>query len=144
MRISNRITSATSRAGYIKAEDGLYNEMRFTYRPVPVRNRQALLEQLKQPQDVYVDLCCALLAEHVTEWDIDEGGNKVPINKQTVSEIVPELWWKLYRIVMGTVASDKDPNWTAEISDKMDRARIEASITGRTVESVLAEETGKN
>lgn len=143
---ANYFHDGYTQPGYIAAAPLLHGSLRFCYRP-------ALVEERSQVSDAAVELKSHLYDRHVAafaagkivSWDLaDAAGHAVPIAADALLRLQPELFVKLHRIVLGWVASDVDPEWPAETSDRMDELATEAVLAGRTVGELRQETDSKN
>lgn len=99
--------------GFVKAEAGLHGEFRFTYRPFLVEERGKLLRQVESmPQEKQDAKGATELKERLVSWSLVNGkAAAVPISLDVIRRLKPALFYKLYSIVLGTMASDLDPEW---------------------------------
>jgi hypothetical protein len=77
--------------------------LRFRFRPVLSAQRSALVEAAERSTAGQFDRQAReLLAEKLVAWDlIDPAGQPVEIAREAIDRLQPELFLKLYRIVLG-------------------------------------------
>ncbi len=86
-----------------------------------------------------------LLAERLIDWDLaDPDGNAVGIAREAIDRLQPELFLKLYRVVLGYSPSDVDPEWPAKQQEEFAADAREAEAAGKTVGEVRLERHEKN
>jgi hypothetical protein len=68
----------------------------------------------------------------------------VEIAREAIDRLQPELFLKLYRIVLGYSPSDVDPQWPAEQQEELGDDIRAAEAAGRTVGELREERDEKN
>ena len=128
--------------GYIDPVEGGHGEVRFTYRPPTVAERQVIyiqLGRLIQDAEGWAKLMSRSLAARIKSWNLkhrvkDEAGDHLapaPITDEFVSRLRHPIWDSLASIIiLQNRASDRDPRWAVDDKDEFDEAAIEAAITG--------------
>lgn len=102
----------------IKGRDGLYEDLRLSYRPTTPGERTAALKEMRKahdsPNPKKSELEAArLIAERLTEWDLKypEGprkGQVVEITPANVAKVHPVLSIEIWNmVIMGERASDE-------------------------------------
>ncbi len=115
--------------GFIKSIPGLHGDLRFEYRPFLVEERSKLLsgfDKLEQEkQDVIV---ARTFSERITAWDLQgKDGEEIPICLHIARRLKPALFYRLWAIILGTDASDLDPEWSSEEKTDLLESEIEAN-----------------
>ena len=133
-------------AGYIKANEQLYPELRFTFRPVLTELRSQHIASIeKVAADAYDRKTAAIVAEHLTEWSVlDAKDQPVPITAKNILRLKPQLFVRLYGIVMGLDGSDVDPQWNDAQKQQQDNLLCESALTNRLPGNVLLGDAEKN
>jgi hypothetical protein len=131
--------------GYIEAVPRLYDELRFTYRPVQAIERQKLIASMNKLGDKHTEVTMGLVASRLVSWELkDDQGKDYPIGKESVMLLQPQLWVKLSNIVLGFDASDADPTWSSAESEQFDADALEAELTGKPVAQAQEDARLKN
>jgi len=135
-----------TRPGYIQVQERLHGPLRFTFRPALVSERSQLAAAaIGMPAVAFDQHVAEFLAGKVLSWDLrDECQGNVKLSADNVLRLHPELFVKLYTIVVGSVASDLDPEWTEEQRDECLSEVAKAQASGRTVGEVREECDEKN
>jgi hypothetical protein len=146
MTCVNFLADGYTQSGYIQPVERLHHALRFRYRPVLSSQRSALIETAERLSAAQFDRQAReLLAERLMEWDLaDPYGNSVAIAREAIDRLQPELFLKLYRIVLGYSPSDVDPQWPARQQEELAAEVREAEIAGRTVGEVRQDRHEKN
>jgi hypothetical protein len=85
----------------------------------------------KLKDDVWTQNAATMLAERIKSWDIVDQDDKVlPLVVKHLLMIKPALFMRLYGIVLGTDASDVDPNWGDEEKLKIAMLHSKSIATG--------------
>lgn len=105
--------------GYIGAVPGLFDEMRFTYRPMTTLERQQLLAENSKISNAARahENTCKTVAAKIVDWDLEnpKDGEKVSVSwKVLYSQMEPSLYERILGIVMGVEASSPDPKKQAK------------------------------
>jgi hypothetical protein len=140
------IADGYTQPGYIQPAANLHEALRFRFRPVLSAQRSALIEAAERSQAGEFDQRAReLLAEQLVEWDlVDPAGQPVEIAREAVDRLQPELFLKLYRIVLGYSASDVDPDWPTEQQEKLGADVHAAQAAGKTLGELREERDEKN
>ena len=146
MLCANFIADGYTQPGYIQPVDRLHDALRFRFRPVLSAQRSALIESAEGATASAFDRQAReLLTEKLVEWDlVDPAGQSVSISREAVDRIQPELFLKLYRIVLGYTPSDIDPLWPSEQQEQQAADVRAAETRGKTVGEVREERDEKN
>lgn len=122
-QISGFIDDGYTESASIAAEPGLWQEMRFTFRPMLADEYAAFSDFCGRNTDVKAKQEIARrLAEKVKDWDlVDSAGKPVPVTQQNLLRIKPVLLAKLWNIVCGLQAGDgpgeESPNTGADLGN---------------------------
>ncbi len=96
--------------GYIEAVRGLHGEFRFEYRPLLADQRSRILRTMSELKDEKQDVEVAkVLSQRIVSWSIDR-----QISFDQTRRLLPAVFYKVWGIVLGTSASDLDPQWDNE------------------------------
>jgi len=120
---------------FIDGIEGMYEPLRFTYRPVGLELQaqwDGKLEGLNGLAEIRKR--AELLADRIVTWDLETGdgakGAPVPKTAKTVTALQPSLFWKVWGIVTGRAATDIDPRWPDEtLAEEID-VQADASESG--------------
>lgn len=104
---------------YIKAMNGVHGEIRFTYRPMLIQEQSKATAEAAEAgrakPERYDRVCAERLAKHLLSWSIrGADGRPLAIEVNTLLRIKPMVFLRLWAIVLGTQASDIDPEWSEE------------------------------
>ena len=115
--------------GFIKATPGLHGDLRFTFRPFLVEERSKLLRQIENLDQEKQDAIVAqTFYERLTQWDLtDQKGTRVPVSLRAARRLKPTLFYRLWAILLGTDASDLDPEWSTEETTDLLESEVEAN-----------------
>lgn len=106
--------------GVIHADPGLYEEVAFSYRPMVSHERRTAYNGMrKDALDNPVEaesIAARAMADHLVEWDLMNGEGKVPIDRDHLLRLQPNLSAKLFRIIAGVIPPDY-PEDTDEETD---------------------------
>ncbi len=116
------IMDGYTRTGYIAAVAGLYDALRFTYRPATWRERRDFSTGGTTPE-AEEKRAKTLLKTKLLTWDATTKGQAVPVSADAALNLPPLLLERLLLIILGQDTSDPDPNAEekekdAEASDK--------------------------
>lgn len=114
--------------GYIQAEPGLHGVLRFEYRPFLVDDRSRFMSSLENLSQDKQDLHVAQqLANRLQSWSLTGAkGEPVPVGLSAIRRLKPSIFYKLYSIVLGTLPSDIDPEWSSETLLENVQAEVDA------------------
>lgn len=103
-------------SGFIKAIPGLHGELRFDFRPFLVEERSKLLRELENlAQEKQDAIVAKTFVERLKNWDLkDRDGNAVRVSLGAARRLKPQLFYRLWAILLGTEASDADPEWETQ------------------------------
>ena len=106
--------------GYIKAMSGVHGEIRFSYRPMLIQEQSKATAEAAEAgrgkPDRYDRVCAEKLAKHLLSWSITgPHGEPLAIEVNTLLRVKPMAFLRLWSIVLGTQASDIDPEWSEEV-----------------------------
>ena len=107
--------------GYIEARRGLYEELRFTFRPLLVTEQNQWSKGAGNMQPAAWDRQCAgLMAGRLKSWTLTTAkGEPLPVSAANILRLKPSLYSRLYGILLGTEPSDIDPEWSEEKKDEV-------------------------
>ena len=110
--VTGHILDGYTRKGYIKGVEGLYQTVRFKYRPVPYDHREELLERWSSGGAKYrIEKSCDLLADKICEWNMTaQAGTELDCKQpKSYRKLNGQLHARLLDIVLGDAVSDTDP-----------------------------------
>jgi hypothetical protein len=142
----NYLTDSCTRPGHIAAAQQLHGPLRFTFRPALTSERSRLAEAAGEMNPEAFDAHAAgFLAGKLVRWDLhDDQGQPVGVSAEALLRLQPELFVKLYSVVLGATASDIDPEWgDAEREEHHAEVQL-AEQTGRSIGEVREEGDEKN
>jgi len=115
--------------GFIRAEEGLHDELRFAFRPVLVEQQAPLVASLETMKPVEkVRKIAQVIAEQVKEWSLtDTDGDPVPVTEQTTRRLKFSIFYRLWGIVLGTEPTDIDPLWSEQQTDEEQAFQLQAA-----------------
>lgn len=126
--------------GYVAERPGLHGELRFVFRPMLVEDQSKIMRALeKASNDGWAVKAARVVADRVREWSLTE-----PIKAEQVLRLKPALFSRLYGIVLGTDASDIDPQWPTEQKAEAVEDDIDALLAGKTAGAAREERNEKN
>jgi hypothetical protein len=118
--------------GYLAAAYRLFPAIRFTYRPVMVGPRAVIARKMAEENDAAKAQAIAaeVLKKHVQKWDLKRrNGELVPLETSHILRMQPSLFNLLFRVVMGELACDEDPEAAqgagADVTDRALAAALE-------------------
>ncbi len=99
--------------GFIKGSPGLHGDLRFEFRPFIAEARSKLLRTQQEMAEEKRDVSIAqALVEHLVSWDLrDAKGGQIKVTVDVARRLKPILFYRLWAILLGTEASDLDPEW---------------------------------
>ena len=132
--------------GYIRAQHGVHDAIRFTYAGMTPEGRMAYYRELRSCKDesAVEAVVAEALSLVIQKWDIEypgkhpdaaKAGKPVPITIAGVSDVMPHVRDKLIGIVTWQTASDIDPQ--APIADRLKALRQQADT--RSLAEVMGE-----
>jgi hypothetical protein len=132
--------------GFVAAVAALHGPLRFTYRPALIEERSQLYDAAAQMNSHLFGCHIAqFLNQKLVDWDlIDIHRRPVAPSAESLLRLHPELFVRLNQIILGTVASDIDPNWPRETQDRLLDEKAEATLSGRTIGEIREENDEKN
>ena len=135
-----------TQAGYVGPAPRLHGALRFSYRPALVEERSQLFDAARQLSAHLFDCHLArFLGQKLVDWDLaDAQGRPIEPTAEALLRLPPELFVKLGEIILGTSASDVDPDWPAETREQILAEATEATLTGRPIGEVRQEHDEKN
>ncbi len=141
------IPDGYTESAYIKGEDRVHGEFRFTYRPMLVEERALLYSDAVErlPEDAKLKKRAAAVVARIQSWSLrDAKEQTVPVRLETYLRFKAPLFWRVLNIVVGADAGDLDPEAeTAETLAAIDQ-RIQAAIEGRSVAELRETADAKN
>jgi len=137
-----------TRHGYIKAKERLHPALRFEYRPVMVQNRTVAFKRIEQAGDPRREeqIAAKTIQIHLECWDLlDHEGKTVPSHVDHILRVEPNLFQKLFGVIMGSLVSDEDPGLGDADSQKKlnDEDELAFALSGR-MPGDRQQETEKN
>jgi len=102
--------------GYIKAVPLLHDALRFEFRPFLAEERSKLLrEQSELAEEKRDFLIAQAFVAHLVSWDLkDAKGNAIKIDLNIARRLKPALFYRIWAIILGSEASDLDPDWAED------------------------------
>lgn len=141
------IPDGYTESAYIKGEDRIHGELRFTYRPMLVEERALLYSDAVErlPEDAKLKKRAAAVAARIHSWSlVDAKGQAVPVKVEAYLRLKAPLFWRVLNVVMGVDAGDLDPEAeTADALASIDQ-RIQAAIEGRSASELRESADAKN
>lgn len=132
MKRSNYIADGYNCPAFIKGVPLLYEDLRFTFRPMLADKRAALVasfENLKA--DAAERKAMDAVAGHIANWDLTNAkGEVVAVSGAACCRLPYMLWRRVYHIVLGNEASDVDPTWPDETKREADDYQFDAADRG--------------
>ncbi|MFA5262241.1 MAG: hypothetical protein WC378_00340 [Opitutaceae bacterium] len=136
--------------GFVEARPGLNEEVRFSYRPMTAVQQAGfnaglanLVDTPRNPANFLKR--SEVLFSRLVSWDVvDRNGDPVALDLDAVRHLSPEVFWKMYGIVSGTIPTDIDPNWSAETVAEEGGLANQAIDENRLVGDVRDETNRKN
>lgn len=147
MHIENYIHDGYTQSGYIKAEQGLHNELRFVFRPMLIEERSLLTGQRMQalPDPEQERRAAHLVLPKLLDWQlVDCNQRPVELTVPNLLRLRPALFRKLVGIVAGFAGTDADPHWSPEQDLEHGRDWFESCTTGAAQADLRAEHDEKN
>lgn len=148
MNLPHIITDGYTRSGYIKADPGFHDELRFQYRPMlPVVRHEYLFRSTKASGErdavaltnVYIDVILHQCVDLAASGDsgktvqIVTGGSQVANARDLVKRLEPTLLQKLYEICLGITPSDREPD--RETEDRSENGPVDQSELMRRLDA---------
>lgn len=98
-------------SGYVAPAKGLYDELRFTYRPLLVTERAKVANQASLLKDgAYEKWIASVLARKLRSWTLSAAdGSSVSVSEENLLRLKPDLFLRVTSIVCGFSPSDTDP-----------------------------------
>lgn len=126
----NIIRDGHTRSGYLEADDGRYESMRFRFRPMlpeQVETVEAYVAANSQKDPVKTAHCVAgNVCKQLAEWsEVEPDGKPSVIHFENVRKLPFPVLNRMYRIIALLQASDKDPEGTPEEAKDYVEALIE-------------------
>lgn len=119
----------------IKGVDGLYEDLRLTYRPTTATERSTALKAMRSalqsanPKKSELE-AARILSERISSWNLCRAdGSDVEITPENVARLQPDLSQKVWEmVVLGERASDETPD--AKTDRDQEEADEKNSVTG--------------
>jgi hypothetical protein len=133
--------------GFIAGVTGIYDDVRFRYRPLtPLERSRLLTENGKQTDPAkVVENTCKVIAAKIVDWDLEDPatGDKIAVSWKVLhSNIEPALHDRLFGIIAGMEPSSPDPLKQAKESTlEQDK---EAADSDQLIGDKLLEDQQKN
>lgn len=142
----NFIPDGYSEPGYIRANPGSHDELRFVYRPMLVADRAVLLTTAgKLAPDLQQRSYGKAIAARLVSWSVtDSKGAPVQPSEDVVLRLRPTLFNRLFDVVAGINPNDHDPIAAADAQTVDEQARLDAAIAGKPYGDVKSEGDVKN
>ena len=135
-----------TRDGFVQAAPLVHGELRFRYRPALVEERSQLVDSAAiAKSDAYDRQAAAFMAQKIVAWSlVEQHGREVHVSAAALLRLQPELFVKVYRVIMGWAASDIDPRWPLEAVSEVAAEELAAAVQGRSVGEIAEEHDEKN
>lgn len=133
-------------SGYIKARDGFWDAMEFTYRPCTHAERVAYEDAVNKSSGEKKSLCvCEAIFRHLKTWnEVDDQGKPIRITKETIGMMKNGyLVDRLYNIITGWETSDERIGEAGAV-DGDPAALIDSLLTSTPPGVLLTERAEKN
>src|SRR5262245_30308487 len=120
----NYISDGFTESAFLKGVARLYDDVRFSYRPLLIDERSEFLDCTGKLSPAQRERETAkLMAGKLVSWDVtDRNGNALPANADNLLRLRPVLFQRLSFVVLGIEAPDEDPNGTPE--EQAERQRL--------------------
>lgn len=144
-RLSAYIHDGYTVAGYIQEAPRLYPAVRFTYRPVLAQNRAVVFREIQRANDPRKEetIAAEAVKAQVQEWDIiDHEGRAVGIAASNILRLQPQLFSRMFRMVMGDAAPDEDPLIADDERNEDSERSLAAAFAGEGPETADAKNSG--
>lgn len=118
--------------GFITEVPRLHSSLTFKYRPVMIGPRGVYLAKIEAatPQGKE-EFRAEIIKRHVVQWDLKHKGEPVLIETAPILHLQPQLFMRLYYILMGLDATDaQESDATAKTLDA--GAELDAALAGVT------------
>ena len=132
--------------GFIRAEEGLHGELRFSFRPLLVEQQAGIVASLETMKPgAKVRKIAQVIAEQVNQWSLtDAEDDPVPISEKTTRLLKFSVFYRLWGIVLGTEPTDIDPQWEQERTNEEQAFQSQAAESETPVGQVKEEAHRKN
>lgn len=101
------INDGYTRPAFVAKVDGIFDELKITYRPCTTEERAAHGDDIaNQPLTAANKRASALLAKHIKSWSI----HGVKADAAAMLKLNLNLFNRLYQIVLGNDAGDEEPD----------------------------------
>lgn len=141
------IPDGYTESAYIKSEDRVHGEFRFTYRPMLVEERTILYSKAMEhlSDEAQLKKRAAAVVARIQSWSLlDAKGQAAPIKVETYLRLKAPLFWRVLNIVVGADAGDLDPEAEAADTLALIDQRIQAAVEGRGVAELRETADAKN
>ena len=132
--------------GYIRPVPRIHLGLRFRFRPLLVEERSRLVEAAgKMRGDAYDRKCAAELAGKLLEWDLRDGADEaVPLTPANLLRLKPQLFQRLFAIVLGSEAGDLDSHGDEHQEQRIVEHQFAAALSDRPIGEVREEDDEGN
>jgi hypothetical protein len=136
--------------GFVDAREGINEAARFLYRPISADQQASYTATLALLQDTPTNPAnfrkrAEIIRGRLVSWDLkDDKGAPLTITAAELRKLSPELFWKVYGIVFGSVPTDIDPQWSEEEQAEEAHLADQAAQEGVSVGAVREAESEKN
>lgn len=111
--VYNYIDDGLTYDAYVAAVPRLYNEVRFSFRPVTPDQRTYVYRRIERTTDHETEntIAAGTIAKQVKSWDLKKrDGKPVELKVDDIRKVQPRLFNRIFSIVMGTEGWDEDPS----------------------------------
>lgn len=145
--LSAFIDDGYTRKAYFKPVELLRPEVRFTYRPALVAERDEILygPTGKAGATAQAMAVAKMIVSKVKSWDImDQKGAPIAITEGNVIRLDPSLFDRMLQVILGTGVSDPDPTESKDDAEKLAKQEYELAMRGSAAAAVAEGEAAKN
>lgn len=146
------IDDGCTRPGYITAQEGLHESLRFRFHPMIPEEVDAVDDAVERNRNERGHAVIqAAVVKHLREWDLvwkkdvrvgdytGKKGTPVPIRLEMVRILPYRAYNKLYRIIAGLLPTDPDPEATPDEESAYVQDLLESATSGRPAGDVATE-----
>lgn len=108
---NNVIRDGFTRSGYIATDPGIYQAMKFRYRPMLSEQSEVFISEdfRRRPPKQKVQMAAAAIVGQLVEWDETDENGPLPITVENVRRLPHLLFQAVLNVVAGFRASDPLP-----------------------------------
>lgn len=144
MSRSNFIPDGYTISAYIAERPGLYQESRFTYRPVLHGERArivAAMSNAKEPKDAS-RVIYQTIEKQIVSWDqVDRANEPLKATAVNIARMAPEFVERLFNVICGYQASNDDPA-IAPQATKGEQDELDRLLEGESAVEAVEKQAG--